>query len=213
MPNPQQSQSLFPNSQLKINNWLEDGDENISETKVENEDVSEEDEKDWFLEAFLVGYRTEKDRRKRVGAEKEERKKRAIAREKIEKERRREERENFENRLVMELKDMRNTLETVKEEKRKLRQEVEELRKSVREEKIVRVVVEIINGAKEDDISQVVSKVIPTQVSVPSPKYQGPSPKLHNPPFRRLPLLMCNPRSCSNPPFCLLLHTPFHLHS
>ena len=42
---------------------------------------------------------------------------------------------------------------------------------------------------------------------------QGPSPKLHNPPFRRLPLLMCNPRSCSNPPFCLLLHTPFHLHS
>ena len=71
---------------------------------------------------------------------------------------------------------MRNTLETVKEEKRKLRQEVEELRKSVREEKIVRVVVEIINGAKEDDISQVVSRVIPAQVSVPSPKYQVPSP-------------------------------------
>ena len=46
--------------------------------------------------------------------------KRAVAREKIEKERRREERENFENRLVMELKDMRNTLETVKEENRKL---------------------------------------------------------------------------------------------
>ena len=180
MPNPQQSQSLFPNSQLKINNWLEDGDENISETKVENEDVSEEDEKDWFLEAFLVGYRTEKDRRKRVGAEKEERKKRAVAREKMEKERSREERENFEKRLMMELKDMRNTLEIVMEEKRKLRQEVEELKKSVKEEKIVRVVVEIINGAdkmKEDGISQVVSSVIPTQVSVPSPKPQVLSPK------------------------------------
>ena len=85
MSNPQQSQSLFPNSQSKINNWLEDGDENISETKVENEDVSEEDEKDWFLEAFLVGYRTEKDRRKRVGAEKKEREKKAV-RGKIEKE-------------------------------------------------------------------------------------------------------------------------------
>ena len=75
---------------------------------------------------------------------------------------------------------MRNTLEAVKEEKRKLRQEVEELRKSVKEEKIVRVVVEIINGGekmKEDDISQVVSSVIPTQVSVPSLKYQVPSPK------------------------------------
>ena len=172
MSNPHQSQPTNPNSQAKIYNWLEDGDGNFSETKVENEDVSEDDEKDWFLEAFLVGYKTEKDRRKRVGAEKEERKKRAVAREKIEKERRREERENFENRLVMELKDMRNTLETVKEEKRKLRQEVEELRKSVREEKIVRVVVEIVNRAdkvKEDDISQVVSSVIPTQVSVPSP--------------------------------------------
>ena len=186
MSNPQQSQSLFPNSQLKINNWLEDGDENISETKVESEDVSEEDEKDWFLEAFLVGYRTEKDRRKRVGAEKEERKKRAVARERMEKERSREERENFEKRLMMELEDMRNTLEIVMEEKRKLRQEVEELRKSVKEEKIVRVVVEIINGAdkmKEDDISQVVSMVIPTQVSVPSPKSQPrvPSPKFQVP--------------------------------
>ena len=91
----------------------------------------------------------------------------------------REERENFEKRLMMELKDMRNTLEIVMEEKRKLRQEVEELRKSVKEEKIVRVVVEIINGAdkmKEDGISQVVSSVIPTQVPVPSTKYQVPSP-------------------------------------
>ena len=79
-----------------MNNWLKDGDENISETKVENEDVSEEDEKDWFLEAFLVGYRTEKDRRKRLGAEKEERKKREVPREKYEKERRREEKVNFE---------------------------------------------------------------------------------------------------------------------
>ena len=86
MSDPQQSQFPFPDPQLKSYNWLEDDDENISETKVESEDVSEEDEKDWFLEAFLVGYRTEKDRRKRVGAEKEERKKRAVAREKIEKE-------------------------------------------------------------------------------------------------------------------------------
>ena len=42
---------------------------------------------------------------------------------------------------------------------------------------------------------------------------QVPSPKLHNPHFRRLPLLMCNPRSCSNPPFCLWPHSPFHLQS
>ena len=63
-----------------------------------------------------------------MGAEKEERKKREVAREKYEKERRREERVNFENKLMEELKDMKNTLETMKEEG-KLRQEVEELRK------------------------------------------------------------------------------------
>ena len=180
MSKPQQSQSLFPNSQSKINNWLEDGDENISETKVENEDVSEEDEKDWFLEAFLVGYRTEKDRRKRVGAEKEERKKREVARERFEKDRRREERAKFENKLMEELKELRNTIEAMKEEEGKLRQEVEELRKSVKEEKIVRVVVEIRNGDDkmiEAGIPQVDSNMVPTQVPVPNPKSLATSPK------------------------------------
>ena len=51
-----------------------------------------------------------------MGAEVEERKKRAMAREKIEKERRREERVKFENNLIKELKDMRSTLETMKDE-------------------------------------------------------------------------------------------------
>ena len=64
-------------------NWLEDGEGDISETKTKNEEESEKDEKDWFLEAFLVGYRMEKDRRQRLKAEKEEREKKAVAREKI----------------------------------------------------------------------------------------------------------------------------------
>ena len=83
-----------------------------------------------------------------------------------------EKKEKSSKILMKELKDMRNTLETVKEEEGRLRQKVEELSKSIKEEKIVRVVVEIRNGAdkiKEVGIPQVVSSVIPTQVSVPSP--------------------------------------------
>ena len=110
-----------------------------------------------------------------MGAEKEEREKKALAKKMIEKEQRREERENFEKSLMKELIGMRKTLETVKEEEEKLRLEVEELKKSNKEDKIVRVIVEIRNGddkMKEVDISQVSSGVIstvPTQVTVPSP--------------------------------------------
>ena len=133
-PNPQQPQFPFPipRSQFPFPNF---------QPNVENFDANE-DEKDWFLEAFLIGYKTEKDRRKRLGAEKEERKKKEVAREKYEKERRREERVNFENKLMEELKDMKNTLETMEVEDRKLRQEVEEMRRSMKEEKIVKIVVD-----------------------------------------------------------------------
>ena len=132
--------------------------------------MNEEDEKDWFLEAFLVGYRMEKDRRKRLGAEKEERKKKEVAREKYEKERRREERVNFENKLMEELKDMKNTLETMEVEERKLRQEVEEMRRSMKEEKIVKIVVEIRNGddkVTELDIPQILSSKTTVLRSIP----------------------------------------------
>ena len=73
MPTIQQSQFSNPNSQSKeLNfNWLEDGERDVSESKEKNDDESEEADRDWFLEAFLVGYRMEKDRRKRMGAEKE----------------------------------------------------------------------------------------------------------------------------------------------
>ena len=172
-PNPQQPQFPFPipRSQFPFPN---------SQPNVENFDANEDDEKDWFLEAFLIGYKTEKDRRKRLGAEKEERKKKEVAREKYEKERRREERVNFENKLMEELKDMKNTLETMEVEERKLRQEVEEMRRSMKEEKIVKIVVEIRNGddkVTEVDIPQIVNNVIPTQVLILSPKSQAPSPK------------------------------------
>ena len=82
----------IPNSQC---NWLNNGESDVSETKEKNDEESEEVDRDWFLEAFLVGYRMEKDRRQRMEAEMEEREKKAIAEKKIEKERRREERENF----------------------------------------------------------------------------------------------------------------------
>ena len=158
MPNIQQSQFSNPNSHSKeLNfNWLEDGERDVSELEEKNDDESEEVDRDWFLEAFLVGYRMEKDRRKRMGAEKEEREKKVLAKKMIEKERRREERENFEKSLMKELIDMRKTLETVKEEEEKLRLEVEELKESNKEEKIVRVIVEIRNGddkMKEVNIS------------------------------------------------------------
>ena len=172
-PNPQLPQFPFPipRSQFPFPNF---------QPNVENFDANEDDEKDWFLEAFLIGYKTEKDRRKRLGAEKEERKKREVAREKFEKDRRREERAKFENKLMEELKELRNTIEAMKEEEGKLRQEVEELRKSVKEEKIVRVVVEIRNGddkMTEAGIPQVDSNMVLTQVPVPSPKPQVPSHK------------------------------------
>ena len=51
----------------------------MSETKEKNDEESEEVDRDWFLEAFLVGYRMEKDRRQRMEAENEEREKKAIA--------------------------------------------------------------------------------------------------------------------------------------
>ena len=173
MSNPQQSQFPFPDSQLKIYNWLEDDDENISETKEKNDEESEEVDRDWFLEAFLVGYRMEKERRQRMEAEVEEREKKAIAEKKIEKERRREERENFEMCLMKELKCLRNTIETMKEEEERLRLEIEELKKSSKEENTVKVIVEIVN--REDKMKEV---VIPkSQVPTPSPKFQVPSPK------------------------------------
>ena len=156
MSNPQQSQFPFPDSQLKIYNWLEDDDENISETKEKNDEESEEVDRDWFLEAFLVGYRMEKERRQRMEAEVEEREKKAIAEKKIEKERRREERENFEMCLMKELKCLRNTIETMKEEEVRLRLEIEELKKSSKEENTVKVIVEIVNRddkTKEVNIS------------------------------------------------------------
>ena len=170
MPDPPQSQSPIPISQC---NWLNNGESDVSETKEKNDEESEEVDRDWFLEAFLVGYRMEKDRRQRMEAEMEEREKKAIAEKKIEKEQRREERENFEMCLMKELKCLRNTIETMKEEEVRLRLEIEELKKSSREENTVKVIVEIVNG--EDKMKEV---VIPkSQVPTPSPKPQVPSPK------------------------------------
>ena len=160
----------IPNSQC---NWLNNGESDVSETKEKNDKESEEVDRDWFLEAFLVGYRMEKDRRQRMEAEKEEREKKALAKKMIEKERRREERENFEMCLMKELKCLRNTIETMKEEEVRLRLEIEELKKSSKEENTVKVIVEIVNG--EDKMKEV---VIPkSQVPTPSPKPQVPSPK------------------------------------
>ena len=174
MPDPPQSQSPIPNSQC---NWLNNGESDVSETKEKNDDESEEVDRDWFLEAFLVGYRMEKDRRQRMEAEMEEREKKAIAEKKIEKERRREERENFEMCLMKELKCLRNTIETMKEEEVRLRLEIEELRKSSKEENTVKVIVEIVN--REDKMKEV---VIPkSQVPTPSPKPQVPSSKAQVP--------------------------------
>ena len=56
-------------------------------------------------------------------------------RKKIENEWRREEREKFENSMMMELNCLNKTLETVQKEERKLRLEVEELGKKIKEEK------------------------------------------------------------------------------
>ena len=147
--------------------WSEDGDEFNPETKNENWDGDEKDEKDWFLEAFLVGYRKEKDRRQRLKAEKAEREKKAMDNKKIENERRREEREKFENKMMMELDYVRKTLETLKEEEGMLRLEVEELRRNIKEEKVVRVIVEIVNSAdktKEVNVCQVRSSEVKDEI-------------------------------------------------
>ena len=81
-----------------------------------------------------MGYRKEKDRRQRLNSAKEEREKKAMDRKKIEEEWRREEREKLENRMMGELIGVKKTLETVREEGKKLRLEIEELRKEVKEE-------------------------------------------------------------------------------
>ena len=129
--------------------WREDGAGKNSETRIEDEN-----EKDWFLEGFLVGYRKEKDRREkdrkqRIKAVEEERKKKEIDSEKIVMEWGREEREKFENRMMEELNGMKKTLETVKEEAMKLRLEVKELRKEVEEEKLANEIVEATNGRRK----------------------------------------------------------------
>ena len=100
MSNTQQSQFSNPNSQSKeLNfNWLEDGERDVSESKEKNDDESEEADRDWFLEAFLVGYRMEKDRRKRMGAKKEEREKKAMAEKK--KKRNEEEKREKNSRII-----------------------------------------------------------------------------------------------------------------
>ena len=105
----------------------------ISDTKITGNDGNKEGEKDWFLEAFLVGYRKEKDRRQRLNSAKEEREKKAMDRKKIEEEWRREERKKLENRMMGELIRMKKTLVTVREEGKKLRLKIEELRKEVKE--------------------------------------------------------------------------------
>ena len=81
MSNTQQSQFSNPNSQSKVLNfnWLEDSERDISELKEKNDDESKEVYRDWFWEAFLLSYKMEKDRRKRMGAEKEEREKKMMA--------------------------------------------------------------------------------------------------------------------------------------
>ena len=79
--------------------WCKNGRRIISEKKTGNDYGNKEGEKDWFLEAFLVGYRKEKDRRQRLKSAKEEREKKAMHRKKIEEEWRREEREKVENRM------------------------------------------------------------------------------------------------------------------
>ena len=114
--------------------------------KIENEDEDKEDEKDWFLEAFLVGYRKEKDRRRRLRAASEEKEKKAMNRKKLEDEMRKEEKEKFEEEIVGKLNNIKETLDTLKGEERKLRLEIEELRREVKEERPVKVIVEIKNG-------------------------------------------------------------------
>ena len=117
----------------------------VSETKTTENDGNKEEEKDWFLEAFLVGYRKEKDRRQRLNSVKEEREKKAMDRKKTEEEWRREERSKFENKMMGELIRMKKTLVTVREEGKKLRLKIEELRKEVKEERLVKVIAEKIN--------------------------------------------------------------------
>ena len=123
----------------------EDGTTISLETKIENEDENKEGEKDWFLEAFVVGYRKEKDRRQRLKAAKEEREKKAMDRKKLEEDSRKEEKEKFEKRMIGELINMKETLETLKEEEKRLRLEIEELRREVKEERPVKVIVEMKN--------------------------------------------------------------------
>ena len=127
----------------------EDGKKIFSEMKDENEDGNKEGEKDWFLEAFLVGYRKEKDRRQRLKSAKEEREKKAMHRKKMEEEWRREEREKVENRMMGELISVKKTLEKVREEGKKLRLEIEELRK---EEGLVKWIAELIKRMGKENV-------------------------------------------------------------
>ena len=124
----------------------ENGGEIISETENKNEHEDKEAEKDLFLQAFLIGYKKEKDRRQRINAAREEREKKEIDKRRIDEEWRREEREEFENRMMKEMVNVKRTLEARGEEEKKLRVEIEELRKESKEGGLVKVIVEIVGG-------------------------------------------------------------------
>ena len=86
-------------------NWCEDGEGVFSsETKSRNENGSEEEENDWYLKGFLVGYRREKNRRHRLMIDQEERAKKECEMRREEKEWRREVRDMIE-------KEMKKTLD------------------------------------------------------------------------------------------------------
>ena len=105
-----------------------------------------------WLEGFIVGRRTEVNRRNRVKAEQEERARIALERKKIEKEWEREKRDNIVIDMRKELEYMKQTLVSGREERRKLRLEVEELKRKPKEERTVKVIVVLTNDVSKGKV-------------------------------------------------------------
>ena len=99
----------------------------ISETKIGNKNRNEGDESDYFLKGFLVGYRRKKDIIHRLRVKQEENVREFVVR-KEEKEWRSEVREMIEKEVTHKLDDMKQTIESLNEDRRKLKIEMEELK-------------------------------------------------------------------------------------
>ena len=109
--------------------------ENIPEMKFDSKIRTEIDDNDYFLKGFLIGYRREKDRINKLRAKKEEKMKKEIEVSMGETVWRRVISEIVVKEVNSKLEDMKPNIEYINDDRIKLKQEIEELKIKLEENK------------------------------------------------------------------------------